>query len=111
MEYAKSLIKHRDSPAAEILSDESWTMIEDEKPHFDEQLPEFKSSRYHEKEPEGRLSRLSKKFNLPTATTALNPGAWNRALKQRREQLRNEAEGGPAEGLDVAEVMTIHGGD
>ncbi len=44
MEYAKSLIKHRDLPAAETLSDESWTMIEDENPRFDE-LPEFRSTR------------------------------------------------------------------
>jgi hypothetical protein len=108
MEYAKSLIKHHNAPAAEIPSDESWTMIDDDK--FDE-LPEFRSSRYLEKQPEGRLSRLSKKFNLPTATTALNPSSWNRALKQRNEQLRNEADGEPWEGLDVAEVRTIHGGD
>ena len=109
MEYAKSLIKHRDSPAAEILSDESWTMIEDDILPLDEQLPEFRSSRFSEK-PQGRLSRLSKKFNLPTATTALNPSAWNRALKGRSEQLRNEAEGNSSE-VDVAEVQTIYGGD
>ena len=106
MEYAKSLIKHRDSPAAEIPSDESWTMV-DESP-IDIPLPGFRSLRYTEKQMEGRLSRLSKKFNLPAATTALNPSAWNRALKQ---QLRGEAEGAASEGLDVAEVKTIHGGD
>lgn len=110
MEYAKSLIKHRDSPAAEILSDESWTMVEDDKSQVDEQLPEFRPSRYLGKQSEGRLSRLSKKFNLPAATTALNPSGWNRALKQRNEQLRNEAEGKASE-VDVAEVHTIYGGD
>jgi len=109
MEYAKSLIKRRDSPSADILSDESWTMIDDEKIPFEE-LPEFRSSRYLENRDESRLSRLSRKFNLPTATTALNPMGWNRALKQRNEQLRNEAEGKPSE-LDVAEVRTIYGGD
>ena len=109
MEYAKSLIKHRNSPAAEILSDESWTMIEDNLP-FDEHLPEFRSSRYFEKQSEGRLSRLSKKFNLPAATTALKPSAWNRAFKQRNEQFRNASEGNPSD-VDVAEVRTIHGGD
>jgi len=109
MEYAKSLIKQRDSPATEILSDESWTMIDDDK--FDEPLPEFISSRYMEKQDEGRLSRLSKKFNLPTATTALNPMGWNRALKQRHRKFMDEAEGGPSEEDDVAEVKTIHGGD
>ena len=109
MEYAKSLIKHRDSTTSEILSDESWTMVDDEH-FFDEPLPELKSSRYAEKQDEGRLSRLSKKFNLPTATTALNPIAWNRALKQRNEQLRKEAEGRPSE-VDLAEVKTVSGGD
>ena len=109
MEYAKSLIKQRDSPATEILSDESWTMIDDDK--FEEPLPEFISSRYMEKQDEGRLSRLSKKFNLPTATTALNPMGWNRALKQRQQQLMDEAEGGPSEEDDVADVKTIYGGD
>jgi len=109
MEYAKSLIKHRDSPNADVLSDESWTMVDEDKVVY-EDLPEFRSSRYMEQSHEGRLSRLSKKFNLPTATTALNPSAWNRALKQKTEQLRNEAEGKPTE-LDVAEVKTIYGGD
>jgi hypothetical protein len=109
MEYAKSLIKHRDSPKPDALSDESWTMVDEDKFPSDD-LPEFHSSRYMEKPHEGRLSRLSKKFNLPTATTALNPSAWNRALKQKTEQLRNEAEGKPTE-LDVAEVKTIYGGD
>ena len=109
MDYAKSLIKQRESPATEILSDESWTMIDDEKPSSEE-LPEFKSSRFVNRQDEGRLSRLSKKFNLPTATTALNPNAWNRALKGRSERNRNEAEGKPAE-LDVADVRTIYGGD
>ena len=109
MEYAKTLIKLRGSPKLDVLSDESWTMVDDEKfPVGD--LPEFRPSRHVEKSHEGRLSRLSKKFNLPTATTALNPSAWNRALKQRNEQLRNEAEGKPSE-FDVAEVKTIHGGD
>jgi hypothetical protein len=109
MEYAKSLIKHRDSPAADVLSDESWTMIEDSKIPFDE-LPAIRSSRYLEDKDESRLSRLSRKFNLPAATTALNPMGWNRALKQRNEQLRNEAEGKPSE-VDLAEVRTIYGGD
>ena len=109
MDYAKSLIKQRESPATEILSDESWTMIDDEKSPS-EDLPEFKSSRYLNKRDESRLSRLSKKFNLPTATTALNPNAWNRALRGRSEQNRDEAEGRPAE-LDVADVKTIYGGD
>ena len=109
MEYAKSLIKDRDSPAPEILSDESWTMVDDDNLAFDEnlELPEFKSSRYSEKHEEGRLTRLSKKFNLPAATTALNPMSWSRALKERNEQLRREAEGRPSE-LDVAEVKTIY---
>ena len=105
MEYAKSLIKQRDSPPTDVLSDESWTMIDDEKTVMDE-LPEFKPTRFPDKNDEGRLSKLSKKFNLPTATTALNPLGWNRALKQRNEQLRNEAEGKPSE-FDVAEVRTI----
>jgi hypothetical protein len=105
MEYAKSLIKDRDTPAVEVHSDESWTMIDNDKFPFDEHS---KSSRYQPEE--GRLGRLSKKFNLPTATTALNPTTWNRALKQRNEQLRNEAEGMPSE-LDVAEVKTIYRGD
>jgi hypothetical protein len=109
MEYAKTLIKLRGSPKLDVLSDESWTMVDNENLPIDD-LPEFRSSRYAEKQPEGRLSRLSKKFNLPTATTALNPSAWNRALKQRNEQLRNEAEGKPS-AFDVAEVKTIHGGD
>lgn len=104
MEYAKSLIKDRDSPVGDILSDESWTVVDEYHPM--EELPEFHSSRNKE----SRLSRLSKKFNLPTATTALNPIGWNRALKQRNEQLRNEAEGRPSE-LDLAEVKTIRGGD
>jgi hypothetical protein len=104
MEYAKTLIKLRGSPKLDVLSDESWTMVDDENFPTDD-LPEFRSLRQ-----EGRLSRLSKKFNLPTATTALNPSAWNRALKQRNEQLRNEAEGKPS-AFDVAEVKTIHGGD
>lgn len=108
MEYAKSLIKRGDSPPAEILSDESWTMIDDEKSPSDE-LPEFKSSRYPENHDVGRLGRLSKKFNLPTATTALNPIAGIRALKQRNEQHRHELEGAPSEDLDVAEVRTIFG--
>jgi hypothetical protein len=107
MEYAKSLIKQRDAPVTEILSDESWTMIDDDKSLIDEQLPEFRSSRYLEKQPEGRLSRLSKKLNLPTATTALNPSGWNRAWN---EQFRNEGEGSLTE-FDVAEVKTIYGGD
>jgi hypothetical protein len=109
MEYAKSLIKQRDSPAPDILSDESWTMIDDEKPPVEE-LPEFKSARFPDRHEEGRLGRLSRKFNLSTATTTLNPISWNRALKQRNEQKRHEMEGGPSE-LDVAEVQTIHGGD
>lgn len=109
MEYAKSLIKQRDSPVAETLSDESWTMIDEEKTPFEE-LPDFRPSRYLENKEEGHISRFSKKFNLPTATTALNPIAWNRALKQRNEQLRNEAEGKPSE-LDVAEVKTVYGRD
>jgi hypothetical protein len=106
MDYAKSLIKQRDSPISEPLSDESWTMIENDGPI---EAPEVKTPRF-ESFGEGRLSRLSKKFNLPTATTALNPIAWNRALKQRNEQLRKEAEGRPSE-LDLAEVRTIHKGD
>lgn len=105
MEYAKTLIKLRDSPKLDVLSDESWTMVDDENLPMDDH-----PSRYVEKSQEGRLSRLSKKFNLPAATTALNPTAWNRALKQRNEQLRNEAEGKPSE-FDVAEVKTVHGGD
>jgi hypothetical protein len=104
LEYAKSLIKLRDSPTADVLSDESWTVIDEDNAPRDE-LPEFKPIRFPEKD-ESRLSKLSKKFNLPTATTALNPLGWNRALKQRNEQLRNEAEGKPSE-LDVADVMTI----
>ena len=110
LEYAKSLIKNRDSPPNDIMSDESWTMIEEEKPQISEQLPEFKSLRYQDRQDEGRLARLSRKFNLPVATTVLSPVGWNRALKQRNEQLRNEAEGSPTE-LDVAEVRTIRGGD
>jgi hypothetical protein len=106
MEYAKTLIKQRGSPKLDVLSDESWTMVDDD--NLPEDPPEFRSLRSVEKQPEGRLSRLSKKFNLPTATTALNPTAWNRALKQRNEQLRNEAEGKPSE-FDVAEVKTIRG--
>lgn len=109
MDYAKSLIKQRESPATEIPSDESWTMIDEEKSPSEE-LPEFKSSRFLNKHDEGRLSRLSKKFNLPTATTALNPNTWNRALKGRSELNRNEADGKHAE-LDVADVQTIYGGD
>lgn len=107
MEYAKSLIKQRDSPAAEILSDESWTIVDEEKSPSDE-LPEFKSSRFQEHDT-GRLGRLSKKFNLPTATTALNPIAGIRALKQQREQHRNELAKEPSEDVDVAEVRTIFG--
>jgi hypothetical protein len=110
MEYAKSLIKQHDSPAPDILSDESWTMIDDEKSPVAEELPEFKSARFQDRHDEGRLGRLSKKFNLSTATTTLNPISWNRALKQRNEQKRHEMEGRPSE-LDVAEVKTIHGGD
>ena len=108
LEYAKSLIKQRDTPTSVVLSDESWTMIDEEKTPIDE-LPEFKPTRFSEQD-ESRLSKLSKKFNLPTATTALNPLGWNRALKQRNEQLRNEAEGKPSE-LDVADVRTIDGGE
>ena len=110
LEYARSLIKHRDSPVADILSDESWTIIDEDKSPVEE-LPEFRSSRtFAEKQDEGRLSRLSKKFNLPAATTALNPMAWNRALKQRNEQLQKDADEKPSE-KDVADVKTIHGGD
>jgi sterol 3beta-glucosyltransferase len=109
MEYAKSLIKQRDSPAPDTLSDESWTVIDDEKSPVEE-LPEFKSARFQDKNDESRLGRLSKKFNLSTATTTLNPIGWNRALKQRNEQKRHELEGRPSE-LDVADVKTIHGGD
>ena len=108
LEYAKSLIKLRDSPTADVLSDESWTVVDEEKSPMDE-LPEFKPTRFPDKD-EGRLSKLSKKFSLPTAATALNPLGWNRALKQRNEQLRHEAEGRPSE-LDVAEVRTIDAGD
>ena len=110
MEYAKSLIKQRASPAAEILSDESWTLVDDEIKSPSEELPEFKSSRTHEgRSHEGHLRRLSKKFNLPTATTALNPIAGIRALKQQREQQRDELAKKPSEDVDVAEVRTIFG--
>lgn len=104
MEYAKSLIKDRVAPTEEAQSDESWTFIDDKFP-LDEHGSESKPARHQSAE--GALSRLSKKFNLPTATTALSPNTWNRALKQKTEQLRNEAEGKPSE-LDVAEVKTVY---
>ena len=108
LEYAKSLIKHRDSPAAEILSDESWTMIDDDKSPV-EDMPEFKSSRNQSDHKDGRLKRLSKKFNLPVATTALSPFTSQiRALKEQIEQRRDNKER-PSEEVDVAEVRTIYG--
>jgi hypothetical protein len=106
MEYAMTLIKQREVPvAADTLSDESWTIVDGDESY--EGLPDFKPSRLPDKNAEGRLNRLSKTFNLPTATTALNPLGWNRALKQRNEQLRHEAEGAPSE-VDLADVMTIN---